>query len=561
MKSTYKFGIAALMASVLTYTGCVNNLTDDVDADASISAAHVAKGTALAVSGTDFSWDSTDTGTTYASITFNMPLNKSTVASGITVYKLTGETLANAYTETALSYTPIFSNSDTTVTLPLTLKDVYRIRVFIDPTVIAATNGAKLDTDGDKVFGEDNDDDLFAYVGASNVYSSYDNDLNFQYYYINTNGTERKVLAGTEKKMPTNESLGSFNINTSTGFAYFSASQSYTLTGNLSQTLSNAKVQHYDTAKKEWVTDTSSWSLYPLSNSLYYATFTPDTSKDVKYRVYTENVKNLVSTNEVYGYVRKVDLNNKNTARVLTTSYTSYDTDNKNLILGSQLPSTTTDSTTTASTTSEAIISNDGTVYGTKVNTITFPMSTVYATYRTDNNYANYINSTPYLYLYNANGDSVDSDDVENNGIYFSRENYSYARNYAQYSYKGLTKNAATSAAKLHFFTPDYKEVKAEVTQSYVDGNDFVVVFDKAITIYGTTLYVYAESDFSVDYTRVRYDASANAGTNKDTYPTKYLVSIDTVSFTAGTETDRAELLTPHASSVNGMRKLATISF
>ena len=559
MKTTYKLGIAALMASVLTYTGCVNNLTDDVDADASVSAAHVAKGTALAVSGTDFSWDSTDTGTTYASITFNMPLNKSTVASGITVYKLTGETLANAYTETALSYTPIFSNSDTTVTLPLTLKDVYRIRVFIDPTVIAATNGAKLDTDGDKVFGEDNDDDLFAYVGASNVYSSYDNDLNFQYYYINTNGTERKVLAGTEKKMPTNESLGSFNINTSTGFAYFSASQSYTLTGNLSQTLSNAKVQHYDTAKKEWVTDTSSWSLYPISNSLYYATFTPDTSKDVKYRVYTENVKNLVSTNEVYGYVRKVDLNNKNTARVLTTSYTSYDTDNKNLILGSQLPSTTTDSTTTASTTSEAIISNDGTVYGTKVNTITFPMSTVYATYRTDNNYANYTNSTPALY--NVNGAYVDSDDVVKGGIYFSRENYSYARNYAQYSYKGLTKNAATSAAKLHFFTPDYKEVKAEVTQSYVDGNNFVVVFDKAITIYGTTLYVYAESDFSVDYTRVRYDVSANADTNKDTYPTKYLVSIDTVSFTAGKETDSDELLAPHASSVNGMRKLATISF
>ena len=348
MKSTYKLGIAALMASVLTYTGCVNNLTDDVDADASVSAAHVARGTALDVSGRDFSWNSTDTGTTYASITFNMPLDKSTVASGITVYNLTGDTLANAYTETALSYTPIFSDSDKTVTLPLNLNGVYRVRVFIDPTVIAATNGAKLDTDGDKVFGEDNDDDLFAYVGASNVFSSYDSDLNFQYYYINTNGTERKVLAGTEKKMPTSESLGSFDIDTSTGVAYFYASQSYTLTGNLSQTLSNAKVQHYDTAKKEWVTDTSSWTLYTLSNSQYYATFTPDTSKDVKYRVYTENVKNLVSTNEVYGYVRKVDLNNKNTARVLTTSYTSYDTANKNLILGSQLPSTTTASTTSA---------------------------------------------------------------------------------------------------------------------------------------------------------------------------------------------------------------------
>ena len=198
------------------------------------------------------------------------------------------------------------------------------------------------------------------------------------------------------------------------------------------------------------------------------------------------------------------------------------------------------------------------------MNTITFPMSTVYDTYSTDNNYANYTNSTPYSYLYNANGDYVDSDDVVN-GSYYSTDDYNVltVESYAQYSYKGLTKNAATSAAKLHFFTPDYKEVKAEVTQSYVDGNNFVVVFDKAITIYGTTLYVYAESDFSVDYTRVRYDVSANSGAtvSADTYPTKYTVSIDTVSFTAGKETDSDELLAPYASSVNGMRKLATISF
>jgi len=43
MKTTYKLGIAALMASVLTYTGCVNALTEDADDSASFSANHVEK--------------------------------------------------------------------------------------------------------------------------------------------------------------------------------------------------------------------------------------------------------------------------------------------------------------------------------------------------------------------------------------------------------------------------------------------------------------------------------------------------------------------------------------
>ena len=133
MKTTYKLGIAALMASVLTYTGCVNNLTDDVDADASVSAAYVARGRTLYtyyIDNTygyyevkdlpeDVSWYASNSDTTYVNLTFNMPIDKSTV-SGIKVYQLTGTSSTTLYTETPLSFTAIFSNSDKTVTLPLT---------------------------------------------------------------------------------------------------------------------------------------------------------------------------------------------------------------------------------------------------------------------------------------------------------------------------------------------------------------------------------------------------------------------------------------------------------
>ena len=172
MKLSHIFSILAASATVFAASSCVQSLADDADASASGAVTKLASDSTRKLSvdvdvsaGTTF--DNTSDDLTYIDLLFSAPVAKATAEKAISVYALSGTDSDKLYTESALSYTAHASSDSTIVTLALNLKGKDGIRIFIDPTKIASTAGAKLDEDSDYSYAESGDDDVFFYIYAS----------------------------------------------------------------------------------------------------------------------------------------------------------------------------------------------------------------------------------------------------------------------------------------------------------------------------------------------------------------------------------------------------------
>lgn len=505
MKSTYKLGIAALMASVLTYTGCVNNLTDDVDADASVSAAHVARGTALDVSEVNFDGDTSNyskSANRYVTVKFNAPVDKSAAQNAIHFYRFSGTTalLSNysladygdiyadmlaaavadsTYNETELSKgTAIYSDDGKEVTFKLDLSDANALRVYVDPTVIVSTAGAKFNGDGDNIFGESGDDDYSVYRYAASTSSSFDS----------------TVFSAINRENIGSSQFASIYFNSNTVVArvsldYYDANTNYD-----SILSSNVKAQYYDVSSKKWTDIALTFALnttdYTSSNDKYYKYYTATISKTfstgTQLRLVTANVQNLKTSSAVRGYVRRYDLNNNNSFREINTT-----TLDENFKIADNLL-----------TVASGVVESIDRGRGYKINSLSIVHNSSYdeATYSTDSNYVD------------ADTDIADvAGLIQGNKYYITYSNNGEVTNL--YSFNSISGTAPEVAAKLHFYNVNGDEVKAKVTQSYYDNNnELVVVFDEAITVPESTLYVYADADLAVTYTKTTYTLKSNDG-------------------------------------------------
>ena len=564
MKTTYKLGIAALMASVLTYTGCVNALTEDADASASVSASHVAKGSTLSVSSIDFDGNGTEyskaTGR-YVTVTFNAPVDEAAAQSAISFYRFSGKTAllsnydyadydynyskrlaaavaASSYAETEVSKgTAIYSDDGKSVTFKLDLSEADALRVYVNPAVIESTAGAKFDYDGDKIFGESGDDDYSRYYYASSPSTAFDSTV---FYAIN------KLSIGSAQFVDRFRFSSDTTVYARVDVDYWDSNTSYA-----SLLSSNVKAQYYDTFSKKWVDIALSFALNTTDyTSDYYKYYTAAISKifstGTQLRLVTSNVQNLKTSTAVRGYVRRYDLNNNNSFKVLYSGYVA----GENNVIADNLLSV---STATVDTIGSA---------GYKVNSITLyhNSDSDSLTYSTDSNYVSYETD-----IANVAG-------LTQGSKYY----YDYGSETSNlYSWVNISSptSAAAVAAKLHFYNVNGEEVSAKVTQSYYDNSDnLVIVFDDAITVPGSTLYVYAESDITVSYTRTEYERQTNSAYkgyysvdadgnytfyNSDDveyYQYYYTVSTTTVNFTVGNDTDVASNTTGTA-----LRNIATI--
>lgn len=501
MKSTYKLGIAALMASVLTYTGCVNNLTDDVDADASVSAAHVARGRALDVSSVSFDGSTTSFvkgSGRYVTVTFNAPVDKDSANSAIHFKKFTGTTkdpddytdtsysdrlekavAASTYSDADIAKTVIYSDDANSVTYKLDLTSVDRLLVLIDANTVKSTAGAQLDKDNDKIFGEAEDDDYFEYFETSSTESS-------SFYSEVFDEIKQVELSGNQ--------FGYFSLNLTDSRVVFTSSYEKSETGDLTSVLGNVKVQYFNTSSKKWTDLTTTWS-FPAhtystlvdNTNTYYGSFTKVSSDyAVEYRVVTEDVQKLVTTNTVRGYKRRADLNGKKSFKEIASSTVS----SANFKIADNLL-----------TVSSGVVESIDYGKGYKINSLSIVHDSSYdeATYSTDSNYIEeHTDISDYATLVTGGKYYV---------YYGSRPETS-----SLYEFNSISGTAPDVAAKLHFYNVNGDEVKAKVTQSYYDNNNqLVVVFDEAITVPDSTLYVYAEADLAVTYTKTVYTRVNNS--------------------------------------------------
>lgn len=593
MKSTYKLGIAALMASVLTYTGCVNALTDDVDADASVSAAHVARGSKLSVTlPTSFSSINAEQ---YLTLTFSAPVTASSAEKAIKVYKFTGTTsfsgyangdyitVAEAasnstYTEEAITPEFIYSDNNKVVKLGLkNLSDVDAIRIVVEPS-IESTAGVKFDKDGDNNYGETGDDEYMTVLA------------NFTY----GTGDRISVFGAISPYELADEQFATFSFDDYIGDGYASAvkaSVSFVdkTTDYVSLLNSNVKAQYWDTTSKAWKAITLTafsridTNTYATEDRTYRATFQKLPVTATKIRLVTDNVQNLKTSSSVRGYVRRYELNDKETFKILTSAEAYAYNSDKGYLENNLGYNKISGSFFNAYAVEENIKDNDT---GNKVSYIMFSTENDYGTtYRTDSDFLktdSFDND-----LYNNAGDIYNH--YSSTKYYTNSSNAETSYKYASYSFSGITGTASEVAKKLHFFTENYEEVTADVSKSYYTDSSkgtLVVVFSKPVTFAGSLLYVYADSSVAVTYNKTTYTYTRNVNPVWDTdgkytdtngnereyqsYEDEYYnyyysktpdSKVTSVTYTVGAEYDGNKLVDKtYAEKVNGMRKIATVT-
>lgn len=566
MKLSHKIGAALLAAASLALFSCADSFTEDADAAKASTASKIATDSSrtftVSLPGS-ISWDAAENVVTEIELSFNAPVNRSTVANGILIKKISGTSAGSIFTETAIDKgEPFYSGNDKTVTFSVNLKDVYGILIEVNPEVISSSAGAKIDTDGDETRAEKEDDAKFKYYYASNTtpgssLSYGQTDYNSDGLYIYDDGTYTQVLRGDERVMPSTSLLGSFSI-ISGNDGYYTAKFNETYGRNskyyrISDTVLNAnvKIQWFDRTSKSWK---------DVEGAKWYGTeaeFRVNEQEATKYRLYTSNVQALKSDSASEGYVRRFTLNQKEGARVLAERETSVSLENKNCISDVQFSNYLVDK--------EFVRDRNGDAKGYRIENIAFTLETDSSTYVTDNGYHTYNNYAPWgtLYVKKANGTfepTEESTAALRNGTYYS--SYSDSGKYVHYEFKELGASAAETAKKLHFFDANLNEVKASVTKSKYSDNKLIVVFDNTVTLPGSKLYVYADWDLSVVYSKTTWSYKANENDSADTYYDDYICTVKTedVKFTAGKEYSLAKLITPYADRFGGKRLLAEIS-
>lgn len=304
MKKVLNILTASAMA--LAFVGCSNVFVDNNTASDSAydyTAAYVdqntntyTNGTAMTVSGPVVTRTSNDT-TTFMTLdfTFNMAVNPET-ATAISLYALSDAADDKTpYTETAMA--PEYKVVDNHVYLNFSYvtKDFKGGKYYIDSTKLASVNGVKLNSDGDRFFGEAGDDDIFYYFGAT------------------AKGREKNgpqtlsgVFSDVTKKANTCEMT--LNLATADDMTAVFASR--------------VKLQKYDLASKAWVdfqfTTTNKTISKEAGSESSQITFTWDLPyEDTITRAILTDIQGIATTTLYDGYAKRWTLDNAVTASEL----------------------------------------------------------------------------------------------------------------------------------------------------------------------------------------------------------------------------------------------------
>ena len=256
---------------------------------------------------------STDGKSKTVKLTFSKDVDPNTV-SGIKLYKTsdTADTTNTVmmYTETPISYTAQVIKYDVYVTFdPSTFRTAL---LEIDPAVLASVSGQKIDTDGDGVEGEADDD----------VYLSY--------YYSAISGTDMSLPAspaGLDKMIPVYNKLASPTV-----LPYDETDGTMRMTFDTCEDVfrSNIKIQYLSNGAWTDANVTSAFTKVadpaPANNlkGKSEATFTinPKFAPKTSYRVLLANRKSIKTVNKYRGYIRKLETDNfANDFAVLGTSF------------------------------------------------------------------------------------------------------------------------------------------------------------------------------------------------------------------------------------------------
>ncbi len=235
---------------------------------------------------------STDGKSRTVKLTFSKDVDPNTV-SGIKLLKLTNAPSADQLrVETPVPYTVTnIIRKEVYITFdPSTFGEAL---LEIDPTVLASVSGQKIDTDGDGVEGEAEDDVSLKYA---------------------TWGTDGSSPIGMGKKSPPNNKLASPTV-----LPYNEINGTIRMTFNTCEDVfrSNIKIQYLSNGAWTDANVTSAFTkeapaLANGYNGKSEATFTinPKFAPKTSYRVLLTNKKSIKTANKYFGYIRKLETDN-----------------------------------------------------------------------------------------------------------------------------------------------------------------------------------------------------------------------------------------------------------
>lgn len=292
---------AAIMCAAVLLTSCENTLTpSEVDVAAAL-AETVASGNDVT---TQFELDReeysfSDLKNSLIKLSFTLPVDSNSVASGITVSSLSSSTASDVpYAATALTPTYTVVGKDVYIALNLEGKD--SIEVFINAANLLASNGQKLDRDGDYIQGETNDDDIYKYTTAAGGYPA--------------TGCERNPHVVIAPFAAGFSAAGTGGTDTFT-----------VIIGNITtedlKTLLDTNIQIQTYAAKAWTTVTKASSAYDTTTHVYTCTFASQ-ADGVPIRAYIADRQAIVTSNPIKGFVRKATLDGRLKGYSIVTSTT-----------------------------------------------------------------------------------------------------------------------------------------------------------------------------------------------------------------------------------------------
>ena len=242
----------------------------------------------------------TDLKNSLITLSFTLPVDSNSVASGITVSSLSSSTALDVpYAATAL--TPTYTVVGKKVYIALNLEGKDSIEVFINAANLLASNGQKLDRDEDYIQGETNDDDIYKYktIAAGDL-----------------------PVTGCER----NPHVVIVPFDAGFSAAGTGGTDTFTVTiGNITtedlKTLLDTNIQIQTYAAKAWTTVTKASSAYDTTTHVYTCTFASQ-ADGVPIRAYIADRQAIVTSNPIKGFVRKATLDGRLKGYSIVTSTT-----------------------------------------------------------------------------------------------------------------------------------------------------------------------------------------------------------------------------------------------
>ena len=297
MKKRFIYMLTALAAALVT-VGCSNAFTGS-DFSGNRTAEYASgnrnvKPLKVSINSSSFTKNTTDA--QLITLKFELPISSDSL-SGITLYSLTGaSSAADAYSETLVTPDEIVrDNADPSIVYIKAILDADAYEVEVDPSIVTALNGQKLDQDGDCVQGETDDDVACLYTVSATLTG----------IERNPQGTLSSYIFSPSFSKSTSGVVNGFQIvmKSINGVAFSSkVSEIKTLLGQY------LKVQEYDAATSTWSDVALSFQLTDTDNvsnaETYTAAFNP--SKPYEYvRYVVTDMQNFVTTSRVAGSVLK----------------------------------------------------------------------------------------------------------------------------------------------------------------------------------------------------------------------------------------------------------------